>query len=359
MSGKSTWSLLTITCLLLATADAQQTSFSISDVPKMNVEQRRKLFQQTNTPALDDPNKFLDLFIVGLNDADKETQRLAAEKLALTMTALQQMKRGGEPVLVDLSQLAEVRQLLATKLNDPDRATRAAVMRALAYSDAPNGKTEAALLQRFNQEPDEQLKAGILQSMGFAGYDSPRFGQVLVQALNASHEVQIAAAEAVATVKPQGALPKLVAMLEAREGGGAPVIDAIASYGAEARLYLPQLEKLMADPSMPGDLRERLRKVVEAIKNPSPQAVAEPKVKAVDLVAGNQPSPAPPTTPVAATPSPATPVPSATPATSPQPATPVAQTPAAQVGKRAPVWPWLVGIVALVVIIAVALKRRG
>lgn len=69
------------------------------------------------------------------------------------------------------------------------------------------------------------------------------------------------------------------------------------------------------------------------------------------------PSTSPPATAVAATPASA-PVPDATPATSPQPANPVAQTPALPAERKAPVWPWLVGIVALVVIVALVFKRR-
>jgi hypothetical protein len=63
----------------------------------------------------------------------------------------------------------------------------------------------------------------------------------------------------------------------------------------------------------------------------------------------------PAATPVATTPAPTTPVPSATPA----PATPVAQTPAPAVEHQSAVWPWLVGILALIAIVAVALKWRA
>ena len=52
-------------------------------------------------------------------------------------------------------------------------------------------------------------------------------------------------------------------------------------------------------------------------------------------------------------------VPAASPLASPAPTTPVAQTPAATVQQRAPAWPWLIGIAALIVIVAVALKRRA
>lgn len=55
----------------------------------------------------------------------------------------------------------------------------------------------------------------------------------------------------------------------------------------------------------------------------------------------------------------AMPTPRTTPVTAPQPTTPAAQTPALPAEHKSPVWPWLVGIVALVVIVAVALKRRA
>lgn len=47
------------------------------------------------------------------------------------------------------------------------------------------------------------------------------------------------------------------------------------------------------------------------------------------------------------------------PSASQSPAMPVAQTPAPAVERTAPVWPWIVGILALIVIVAVALKRRA
>lgn len=56
---------------------------------------------------------------------------------------------------------------------------------------------------------------------------------------------------------------------------------------------------------------------------------------------------------------PTTPVPPSTPNASPAPTAPVAQTPVAVVERKSSAWPWLVGILALVVIVAVALKRRA
>lgn len=54
-----------------------------------------------------------------------------------------------------------------------------------------------------------------------------------------------------------------------------------------------------------------------------------------------------------------TPAPTAAPAASTQTPTPASQAPVAVVDQPSPVWPWLVGIVVLVVIVALALKRRA
>lgn len=61
-----------------------------------------------------------------------------------------------------------------------------------------------------------------------------------------------------------------------------------------------------------------------------------------------------------ATQTPATPVPTARPiASASPPETPVAQTPVPAVEHQAPVWPWIVGILALVVIAGLAFKRSA
>lgn len=70
------------------------------------------------------------------------------------------------------------------------------------------------------------------------------------------------------------------------------------------------------------------------------------------------PTPAAPAS-TAPTPLPGTPVPTATPAASLASTTPVAQTSAPVVEGQAPAWPWVIGTLALIVIVAVVLKRRA
>lgn len=77
------------------------------------------------------------------------------------------------------------------------------------------------------------------------------------------------------------------------------------------------------------------------------------------LMAQNTSAAQPAATPSAATPVPSTPAPTAIPAASSPPPAPVAQTPAVPTERRVPVWPWVVGILALIVIVALVLKRRA
>src|SRR5205085_11541802 len=47
------------------------------------------------------------------------------------------------------------------------------------------------------------------------------------------------------------------------------VVEAIATYGAEAAPYLPVLESLLADPKTGGTLPDALRAAILAIRNPA------------------------------------------------------------------------------------------
>ncbi len=123
-------------------------------------------------------------------------------------------------------------------------------------------------------------------------------------------------------------------------------VNALMKLGPAAAEALPDLQRFLAQlRSQGGDFRD-----VNTLD------------RATRIISGQTDAPSPPApapTSVAATPSPATPVPSATPLASLQPTTPDAQTPAPVVERKSPVWPWLVGILAFIAIIAVALKRRA
>ncbi len=279
---------LTLLVCLVSSVSAQK-RFSMDDYAKMSAEEKRVLFSGTDNSQLDDPNKFLDLFIQGLEDSDAIVRRRATQKLSLTMIGLQRLKQQNAAIPVKLNRMAEVQKILTAKLTDPDAETRGAAISAIAYSGAPNRETEITLLTQFGRESNEQLKGGIIETMVFAGYESYTFKQAVFSSLlDASDYVRNASSKAAAQIKPTGALPLLVQALERFTSGRHLAVDAVAAYGTEALPYLPNLEKLLADPTIPGDLHNRVSRAIEAIKNPKPQPHTEPKVKAVTLVDTDQ-----------------------------------------------------------------------
>ncbi len=328
-------------------------SFSLEEYKAMNVEQKRSLFIGTETPELSEPQQFLDLFVLGLNDPDQIVRRGAMQKLAMTMVALQQVKRERSDLPVNLSKIGEVQALVASKLSDPDSGTRGAAVRALAYSGSPNGVSENALLNQLAVETDERARESIIETMAFAGYDSERFKGVLYQTLGSGgHEEQIAATRAVAIIKPANALPVLAAMLQKREGGATPIIEAIAAYGKEAEFLIPELEKLMNDPAAVVD-RHRVAQIIASIRDPKGSVPVLTKTTAIALAD----SP-----PLRVTPTPSA---SANPAASVAPvATPVAaKTPTVQAPAGGPTQGgWriesLVGFALLVLIVMVGVSLR-
>lgn len=88
------------------------------------------------------------------------------------------------------------------------------------------------------------------------------------------------------------------------------------------------------------EARTKLADKIEAVKNPSPHAQIEPKVKTVELVGANNPQ---------------------SPASSPSlvQTAPAAEKPALAFDRLAPAWPWVVGAVTLIAIVMAALRRRS
>lgn len=143
--------------------------------------------------------------------------------------------------------------------------------------------------------------------------------------------------------------------------------DAIAYLGPLAKPLLPLLRQRMAEIAalLPHPEKQRyvtrLQVAIDQIEGKRPLQVRT-ALNASGTLLVAAPVDAEPE-PTSAAPAPvkalSTPVPTSTPVASPAPTTPVAEAPAPVVERKAPVWPWVVGILALVVIVAVALKRRA
>lgn len=277
--------VLVMPCLALA-----QNTFSPTDFQKMSKEQKLKTL--ASNPQIGEADQLLEVLMMGVNDPDKNIQKEAMGKLAATMIGLQQYVQKNGKIPVNPDNITKAQLALKAELSNPDDQLRGGAFVALAYSDAPNPDIESALLNQLAQEPNEQLKAGIIETMGFAGYESDAYAQVLQAGiLDQSSYVREAAAKSAATVKPAAALPLLVQALEKYKTGIHWAPQAIGAYGQTAQPYLPNLEKLLADPTTPSDLKEAIKNAIAAIKNVPPRPSPTPSVKAVSLVNATKPTP--------------------------------------------------------------------
>jgi hypothetical protein len=187
-----------------------------------------------------------------------------------------------------MSGLPLLKETLAASIADTDIQVRGAAIEALAYSGEPTERTESIFLNRLAQEPSGELRGSILQAMTFAGYSSDRLKSMLIASLDdKDYKTREKAAQCAVTLQPAGGLPKLISLLEDQKMILDPVFDAIGAYGAAAGAYLPQLEKLLADPSNRatwGTAKEHLVAAIDKIKNPKPQVSADTTVKALALM---------------------------------------------------------------------------
>jgi HEAT repeat protein len=331
----------------------------MDDVSRLSLEERRSLYATVRPEQLVSGNDYVSLLKAGLQDADAIVRRNAASQTASMLAAFQRMKREGQNLPIAVTTLPALIATLKKMTADPDPQVRGAVLPALAFSGAPNADVESLILSQWQNETNKELKAASLKALVDAGYRSPRIGSALVSSLSdEERKVRERVARLIAEVKPAGALLELAKLLEDQQMARDSVVQAIAAYGAEAQPYLPQLEKLLNDPTTGGTLPNRIRTAIEAIKAPTPGAKAAAKIEAVALVNASPPQARTPTAPLVATPAPSTPLPTATPAPS-SPAPGVAESPSSVVEPKSPVWPWLVGIAALLAIAAFFAKRRG
>ena len=340
--------LVIFVVVLVAAFLRAQTNSSVNfyDFMNVSVEQRRIVMRDLNVQQFPNADGYFDAIKQGLKDGDVVVRRNAASKAAMTVIGLQQAAHSGQS-LPDVSELPALQTMLSQTINDLDEQVRGSSVQALAYSTAPNAEIENALLARLSTEANANLRGAILQALVFAGYETEGVTTAVISALDdKDYRTRQAAAQAVSTLKPAGALPKLANLLDDPDMIKGFVVEGMAAYGSEAAPYLARLEKMLADGTAGGTLINDLRAGIEIIKNPTPQPSASPSIKALLLLNESSKPSLPPSTPTAAT------------QTTPDPliATPVQQsktaeshTPTVAETKSTP-WPWIIGAILLLAV---------
>jgi hypothetical protein len=353
---KTSGLVIFVVVLFTALLPAQTNSnINLDDFMNVSVEQRRIFMRDLNVQQFPNAAGYFDAIKQGLKDCDVVVRRNAASKAAMTVIGLQQAARSRQS-LPDVSELPTLQTMLSQTINDLDEQVRGSSVQALAYSTAPNAEIEIALLARLSTEANANLRGAILQALVFAGYETEGVTTAVISALDdKDYRTRQAAAQAVSTLKPAGALPKMANLLDDPDMIKGFVVEGMAAYGSEAAPYLARLEKMLTDGTAGGTLINDLRAGIEIIKNPTPQPSASPPIKALLLLNESSNPSLPPSTPTAAT--------QKTP--DPLKVTPVQQSrtveshkPTSAEAKSFP-WPWIIGaILVLAIAGGILLKLR-
>ena len=266
---------------------------TLQEVAVLAVESKREFYASLRPEQLADRDQYFEFLNLGLQDADLIVQRNAAGQTAVALTSLQSIKRENGVLPISSEKLPALQKTLRQMTNVIDVQVRSAVLSSLIFSDAPNAEIEGVALGQGQREENPEVKAAILKSLVDAGYRSDQINNALISALSDKDmRVRERTSRIIAEVKPPGALPKLAELLKDQQMARDFVVQAIAAYGIEALPYLPNLEKLLTDPSIGGTLPGRVRAAIDNIKNPPPQAAATPQIKAVSLLSSAPSKPA-------------------------------------------------------------------
>ena len=243
---------------------------SLSELEEMSPEQQISFFRQDEGKELDRSEDFIPSLIIGIESESSEVKQVTLGVTSQVLAAVQQLKSQGHEAPFTLTAIPELQDALSQSLQNEDPKIRGASVFPLLYSDSNNQRIESLLMDAFDVETNQQVKACILQNLVEVGYDSERIKGALLESLvqDDRHLIE-SAAKGIAILKPKGGLFLLANHLSPENRYFlSSIVLAIGSYGSEANPYLEALSKLINDPSIGGSLTSALQKAELMIKEP-------------------------------------------------------------------------------------------
>ena len=270
---------------------SQVHAITIEDIAKLNPSDKIEFYKNLSRESFSDPEDIYFALAEGLRDDETQVRRICAAKSLLIITSIQKYVQESDSPRMPSPKILALKEALKKAVDDPNLRVRGAALSALTYSDEPNQLYEKIILDRIEMESNKKIALTVLRDMYSSGYRSPDIGIYAIKALSdVTPSVREDAARAIVEIRPFGALPSLVKLLSDEGTVVSAVVQAIGAYGTEALPYVPALEKLLADRSIGGTLPDQIRAALNAIKNPSQQPPAKPRLKAVSLINKNSPS---------------------------------------------------------------------
>ncbi len=239
-----------ITTLTILTLAVQAQTLDLAKYETLTVEQKVEFFGGQSKMRLQPETDLVQALVLGVADSDEAVRRRATQRAAMTLAGLQQLAQSGQPVPVHPTELAELSRVLTALLTSADGETRAAAVRGVVASASPTDEMEAVLLKTLEAESNDELRAGLLEAMRSAGYQSDTFKRVLMARLDQAKEKELEALfAACAALRIKEALPALIARIDQPGVPQVILLRSIADFGIAASGAKAKLERLMADPS--------------------------------------------------------------------------------------------------------------
>lgn len=237
----------------------------------MSSDEKKSFFMQEKGQKLSNADDFIPVLMLGLMDTNIEVKQKAFMFASQTMVGLQKLRAKSIQMPFDLSEMPKLQKVLLQNLSNKDDLIRSGSISALIYSDSPNPTFESSLVKQFKNEENPEIKASILESLVYAGYDSEEFKELLVESLEHDNRHVIEkAALGISVLVPEGALPKLANHLSLENKYYlSSILNAMAAYGENAKSYLPKLYEILDDPLTGGTLPRDIRKSIQGIKDSS------------------------------------------------------------------------------------------
>jgi hypothetical protein len=263
-------------------ATVQGQIIDLSKYDQLTTEQKTEFFGGMSKMRLQNESDFLKALTLGSQDASEVVRRRTAQRAAMSLLGLQQLVQAGRSAPISPADVEALERSLKSLINDADRETRAAAVRAIAAVRAPSQSTELLLLGSLEVEEDEELRANLVETMTAAGYQSASFKQAIVNRIAKAGGKEL---EALATSANRlhitEALPALIERIGQPDTPQVLLLRSVGRFGNDASAAKSKLEAIIADPASTNQV-EAQSALVALTAEPLPRQPTKPFV---DLVA--------------------------------------------------------------------------